>query len=133
MVFLDTSAVVAVLAGEPDAASFAVKLEAEPQRISAGHVLLEASTRLASLLGLTPTVADGLITRLFREADVGIVPITAEVAQIAVAAFERYGKGRGAVANLNLGDCLSYACAKAHDARLLGKGHDFSQTDIARA
>lgn len=133
MVFLDTSAVVAVLAGEPDAASFAVKLEAEPQRISAGHVLLEASTRLASLLGLTPTVADGLVTRLFREADVGIVPITAEVAQIAVAAFERYGKGRGAVANLNLGDCLSYACAKAHDARLLCKGHDFSQTDIARA
>lgn len=133
MVFLDTSAVVAVLAGEPDAASFAVKLEAEPQRISAGHVLLEASTRLASLLGLTPTVADGLVTRLFREADVGIVPITEEVAQIAVAAFERYGKGRGAVANLNLGDCLSYACAKAHDARLLCKGHDFSQTDIARA
>ncbi|MGD0334219.1 MAG: type II toxin-antitoxin system VapC family toxin [Xanthobacteraceae bacterium] len=133
MVFLDTSAVVAVLAGEPDAASFAAKLEAEPERISAGHVLLEASTRLASLLGLTPTVADGLVTRLFREADVDIVPITEEVAQIAVAAFERYGKGRGAVANLNLGDCLSYACAKAHDARLLFKGSDFSQTDIARA
>jgi len=133
MVFLDTSAVVAVLAGEPDAASFAAKLEAEPERISAGHVLLEASTRLASLLGLTPTVADGLVTRLFRQADVDIVPITEEVAQIAVAAFERYGKGRGAVANLNLGDCLSYACAKAHDARLLFKGSDFSQTDIARA
>jgi len=133
MVFLDNSAVVAVLAGEPDAASFAAKLEAEPERISAGHVLLEASTRLASLLGLTPTVADGLVTRLFREADVDIVPITEEVAQIAVAAFERYGKGRGAVANLNLGDCLSYACAKAHDARLLFKGSDFSQTDIARA
>ena len=133
MVFLDTSAVVAVLAGEPDAASFAAKLEAEPERISAGHVLLEASTRLASLLGLTPTVADGLVTRLFREADVDIVPITEEVAQIAVAAFERYGKGRGAVANLNLGDCLSYACAKAHDAQLLFKGSDFSQTDIARA
>ncbi len=133
MVFLDTSAIVAVVAGEPDAAGFAAKLEAEPERISAGHVLLEASMRLASLLGVTPTVADGLVTRLLREADVGIVPITEEVAQIAVAAFERYGKGRGGVANLNLGDCLSYACAKAHDSRLLYKGHDFSQTDIARA
>jgi len=37
------------------------------------------------------------------------------------------------VANLNFGDCLSYACAKVHNARLLFKGHDFSQTDIARA
>jgi ribonuclease VapC len=133
VIFVDTSAVIAILVAEPDAASLAAKLEAERERISAGHVILEASMRLASLLGLTPTVADQLVTRLLREAEIRIVPITEDIARSSVEAFERYGKGRGVPANLNFGDCLSYACAKAHDARLLFKGHDLSQTDIARA
>jgi ribonuclease VapC len=133
MIFVDSSAVVAILAGEPDAASLAAKLEIEHERISAGHVILEASTRLASLLGLAPAVADGLVTGLIREADISIVPITEEIAHVSVTAFERYGKGRGVVATLNFGDCLSYACAKTYSARLLSKGQEFSQTDIARA
>jgi ribonuclease VapC len=133
VIFLDTSAIVAMLAAEPDAAALAAKLEAERERISAGHVILEASMRLATLLGLTPTIADGLVTRLLREADVAIVPITEEIAHVAVTAFERYGKGRRNRASLNFGDCLSYACAKTHSARLLFKGEDFAQTDIARA
>jgi ribonuclease VapC len=133
VIFVDTSAVVAILAGDAEAGSLAAKLEVEQQRISAGHVILEASMRLASLLGLAPTVADGLVAGLIREADISIVPITEEVAHLSVTAFERYGKGRGVVANLNFGDCLSYACAKTHSARLLVKGHDFSQTDIGRA
>ena len=50
--FVDTSAVVAILADEPDAASFAHKLEAAHQRLAAPHVILEASMRLSTLLGL---------------------------------------------------------------------------------
>jgi ribonuclease VapC len=50
----------------------------------------------------------------------------------AVACFESFGKGRHA-ARLNLGDCLSYACAKAYRSPLLFKGDDFSRTDIATA
>jgi ribonuclease VapC len=133
MIFVDTSAIVAILAADPDAANLAAKLEVERERVSAGHVVLEAAMRLATLFGLTPIVADGLVTRLLHEAEITIVPITADIAHVAVAAFERYGKGRGVVANLNFGDCLSYACAKVHNARLLCKGHDFSPTDIARA
>jgi len=132
VIFVDTSAIVAMLAAEPDAPALAAKLEAERERISAGHVILEAAMRLATLLDLTPTVADGLVTRLLREADIGIVPITEEIAHVSVAAFERYGKGRGNRARLNFGDCLSYACAKTHRARLLFKGGDFAQTDIAK-
>jgi ribonuclease VapC len=132
MIFVETSAVVSILAAEPDAATLAEKLEADRERICAGHVILEASMRLATMLGLTPTVADGLVTRLLREADITIVPITEEIAHTSVAAFERYGKGRHPAA-LNFGDCLSYACADAHGARLLFKGKDFGRTDIARA
>jgi len=133
MIFVDTSAIVAILAAEPEAAALAAKLGAEPERISAGHVVLEASMRLASQLGLTPTVAGRLVTRLLREADISVVPITEEISHGSIAAFERYGRGRGSTANLTFGDCLSYACAKAHDARLLFKGHDLAQTDAARA
>lgn len=61
------------------------------------------------------------------------MPITEEIAHISVAAFERYGKGRSHAASLNFGDCISYACAKAHAAKLLFKGKDFSKTDISQA
>ena len=89
--------------------------------------------RLSTLLGLSPSTADELLTRLIRTAGIEVVPITEDIAHRAVAAFERYGKGRGSAANLNFGDCLSYACAQAHGAPLLFKGGDFTQTDIARA
>ena len=132
MIFIDTSAIIAMLAAEPDGAALAAKLQAEDQSISAGHVILEASMRLAPLLRLNPTAADTLVTRLLREAGTAIVPITEDIAHAAVIAFERYGKGRNRAA-LNIADCLSYACAKAHGARLLFKGDDFARTDIAKA
>jgi ribonuclease VapC len=133
VIFVDSSAVVALLTADPDAAALAAKLEGDAERISAGHVILEASMRLASLFGLTAVAADGLVTRLLREAAISVVPITEDIGHAAVAAFDRYGRGRGAGGNLNFGDCLSYACAKAHGARLLFKGHDFSQTDVVGA
>jgi ribonuclease VapC len=133
MIFVDSSAIVALLAADPDAAALAGKLDSDSERISGGHVILESSLRLASLFGLAPAAADGLVTRLLREAEIDIVPITEDIGHAAVAAFERYGRGRGSVGNLNFGDCLSYACAKAYGARMLFKGHDFSQTDVVSA
>jgi ribonuclease VapC len=52
-------------------------------------------------------------------------------ARLAVKAFADYGKGRGHPAQLNLADCLSYACARAQGVPLLYKGRDFSHTDLA--
>jgi len=133
VIFVDSSAIVAMLAAEAEGRALARKLEADRERISAGHVIVESSMRLAALLDLTPTAADELVTRLLREAEIEVVPITEEIAHVSVAAFERYGKGRRNRAGLNFGDCLSYACAKTHGARLLFKGNDFTHTDIARA
>jgi ribonuclease VapC len=133
VIFVDTSAIIAIIAKEPNAAVFADKIEAEDERITSAHVLLEASMRLASILSLSPTVADALVMRLLGEAAIAFVPITEAIGHDSVAAFERYGKGRKNRAGLNFGDCLSYACAKAHGARLLFKGGDFAHTDIARA
>jgi ribonuclease VapC len=45
----------------------------------------------------------------------------------------RFGKGQGHPAQLNFGDCMAYALAKAHDAPLLYVGDDFARTDISSA
>jgi len=132
VIFVDTSAIVAMIAAEPDGPILADKLERTGDNITAGHVILESSMRLSSLLDFSPTTADSLVTDLLRKTSTEVVPITEETAHVAVAAFERYGKGRGK-ARLNFGDCLSYACAKVHGARLLFKGDDFADTDIAKA
>lgn len=132
MIFVDTSAIIAILAAEPEAAMFAAKIQAERDRISGAHVVLEASMRLATISGATPITAEGQIMRAFRDGNIAVMPITEDIAHIAVTAFERYGKGRDK-AGLNFGDCLTYACAKAHGARLLFKGDDFTHTDIVRA
>ena len=50
---------------------------------------------------------------------------------LALGAFDRFGKGSGHPARLNLGDCFAYAMAKQHGVPLLYKGDDFSQTDLA--
>ena len=72
---------------------------------------------------------------VFATADGGVtvVPIPDEIGRLAVEAFGRFGKGRGGKAQLNLGDCLSYATARAHAARILFKGDDFVHTDLKSA
>ena len=129
--FVDTSALVAILAREPDAAALVAEIERSPPVITAGHVLLEAAMRLATLLGVDPIEAESAIGELLAEARIDVVPITREIAHEAVVAFSRYGKGRRNRAQLNFGDCLSYACARHHDVPLLFKGDDFAATDIA--
>ncbi len=84
---------------------------------------------LASRLDLPPLEAQDLFDDFASQSGVAEVSIDEGVGRLAVECFERYGKGRHP-AGLNFGDCLSYACAKAHGAALLFKGGDFAQTDV---
>ena len=129
--FVDTSAIVAILCGEPDAADLAQRLAAATRRLTSPVVRLESCMVLAAKLDLAPAQANALFDAFVEEADLTIVAIDDAIGALAVACFESFGKGRHP-ARLNLGDCLSYACARAHRAPLLFKGADFSQTDIAR-
>jgi ribonuclease VapC len=54
-------------------------------------------------------------------AGIELAPVDADQAQIARQAFRQSGKGRHPAA-LNLGDCFSYALAKASEFPLLFKG-----------
>jgi ribonuclease VapC len=131
--FIDTSVIVALLADEPDAAAYAERIGQAADCFTSGLVVLEASMRLATMLDIDPVVVETRVRALMEEADIAMLPIDGMIATAAVRAFAEYGKGRGHPAQLNLADCMSYACAKVHDMPLLFKGNDFSRTDIAAA
>ncbi|WP_276120433.1 type II toxin-antitoxin system VapC family toxin [Pararhizobium qamdonense] len=131
--FIDTSAIIALLAGEPEAGDFAGRISGAPSRATSGLVILEASMRLSTMLDLDPLLIERRVRVLIDEAEIEILPIDGTIATASVRAFAAYGKGRGHPAQLNLADCMSYACAKVHGMPLLFKGNDFSRTDIAAA
>ncbi len=133
MSFVDTSAIVAILLGEPEADLFADFLANDPVRITAPHVRLESAMILARNLGLEVQVAEQLFDDFLTEAKVQIIPITDSIGREAVRAYSIFGKGRGHPAQLNFGDCLSYACAAVHKLPILFKGGDFLHTDLSAA
>ena len=69
------------------------------------------------------------VRALLREGRFQVASVIEEHADLAIEAYDNYGKGRGRKANLNLGDCFSYALAKATGLPLF-KGNDFTQTDL---
>jgi ribonuclease VapC len=73
-----------------------------------------------------------VLDELVAESGVEIIPIDAAQAEIAWAAFKRFGKGRHAAA-LNLADCFAYALAQISEAPLLYIGADFAKTDMRSA
>jgi ribonuclease VapC len=128
-VVLDTSALLAILLGEPERDQFIAALaEAADPLISAG-TLLESSLVVQSKLG-----DDGLADLDELLATAGVRCVAVDLAQVhaARAAFARFGKGRDA-AGLNYGDCFAYALAKVAQVALLFKGDDFGQTDLVAA
>ncbi|MGN6307070.1 MAG: type II toxin-antitoxin system VapC family toxin [Mesorhizobium sp.] len=126
---IDASAIVAVLANEPERASFFDRMRTGKKSTSPISVF-EASIALGKLTGSCVS-ALGEIMRFLELADIEVLPIEADVLPELCVARDRYGKGSGHPARLNLGDCVSYAMAKRAGVQLLYKGSDFAQTDMA--
>ena len=129
--FVDTSVIVAILSEEEDADEWTGKLEKAPSKLTSALVILEATMQLSSKLAIDPRDAGNVVERMLAASDIQVVPIEQREAGLAIEAFTHYGKGRGGPAQLNLSDCLSYACAKSREIPLLYKGNDFSHTDLA--
>ena len=127
--FVDTSAVVAILHEEEDAAALMALLARADRRLTSASVRLESAMALSRLADIPPSRAQQFFNDFLSRAEVEEIAIDEPTGRLAVSCFERYGKGRHP-ARLNFGDCLSYACAKTAGARLLFKGDDFSQTDV---
>lgn len=129
MIVVDTSALIAILDKEPDAALYAEAIaEADSPLISAA-TLLELHIVMLNRRGAR---AAQIVDRLIQEAGFQIEYFTAQHLELAREAYARYGKGRNS-AGLNYGDCFSYALAKATGLPLLFKGEDFSKTDLPSA
>ena len=128
--FVDTSALMAIILKEPEADRFIERLQDAKNRYTSPLVVLEAVMRLSSLLDASVPEIKAFVGKLLSEAGVEIIPLNAHMADLAIEAFDRFGKGRHP-ARLNLADCMSYAAAKAYRSPLLYKGDDFSKTDMA--
>jgi ribonuclease VapC len=126
--FVDTSVIAAILLDESDARALSAQVEAGTGRLTSSAVRLETCMVLASRRDVPPLRAQHYFDGLASQMRLTEIPIDERIGRLAVDCFERYGKGRHP-AQLNFGDCLSYACAKAHGARLVYKGGDFAHTD----
>lgn len=126
---VDSSALVAILFKEADAAAYATALRDAPSRAVAAPTVVEAAMVAEGRAG--PGMGAEL-DDLLGAVDAEIVPFTAEHAALARDAWRRYGKGRHP-AGLNLGDCYAYALSKARGEPLLFKGEDFARTDVKAA
>jgi ribonuclease VapC len=130
--FLDASAMVAILVEDSDAASLTKRLEQAVAPCTSPIAIYEAVAGVARARTVEIQTAETILDRFLEQARVQVVPITAEIGRRALTAFERYGRGRHPAA-LNMGDCFAYACARVLDLPLLFKGDDFPLTDITVA
>jgi ribonuclease VapC len=134
MLVIDSSAIVAMMLDERGADALAQRLAAEPrgERLMAAANYVEAGTVLAGrrrdpLQG----VAD--LDAFLETFGITVAAIDEDLARAAIQARIRFGKGFGASAGLNFGDCFAYALAKIHNAPLLFIGDDFGATDVTPA
>jgi ribonuclease VapC len=125
-VIVDTSAIIAILRSEREAAAMADALDrAEICRMSA---LTYVEAAVVTDSNKNPVLSRRL-DDLLRDAEIQVESVTAKQAEIARYAYRDFGKGRHK-AGLNLGDCFAYALAKEIGEPLLFKGEDFGRTDI---
>jgi ribonuclease VapC len=128
MIAVDSSALVAILEAEPDAAIYAKAIQ------EAEELFVSAVTVLETGMVIRARRGEAGLARMWRflveDNDFQIVPFGEEHAREALAAFARFGKGTQSPARLNICDGAAYALARSMDAPLLFKGSDFNPTDL---
>jgi ribonuclease VapC len=128
--FVDASALVAIIAREPDSLELAIRVRDDRDPIWSPITAWETVTALCRSYGYAIDRARQAVTEVAAARPFRLVTIGETEAEFALDAYQQYGKGRHPAA-LNMGDCFAYACAKANGARLLYKGNDFALTDLA--
>ena len=129
--FVDASALIAIIAGELEQDSLGSRLRDEPDRLWSAMSCWEAISGLRSSYGWSMAAARDEVETTAERFAMRLVEVGEQERTMALDAYERFGRSSGHAAKLNMGDCFAYACAKANDAKLLYKGNDFSRTDLA--
>lgn len=138
--FLDASAIIALLLPETDAGDLTARLDAQGTgfhvsplvRFEAIAGLARARCRDGSPEARQRALAQArdAVDALIEDLACTDIPITTEVGEAALEAASTYGKMVGHSAALNFGDCFAYACARSRGLTLLYKGADFARTDL---
>src|SRR6516225_12310126 len=115
---IDSSAIIAVLLNEANAAQIAEAIDSGSQRLLSAASLLEASIVIESRKG---EAAGRELDLLIYRAAIEVVAVDQEQAELARIAWRRFGKGRYP-AGLNYGDCFAYALARTRQLPLLFQG-----------
>lgn len=125
---IDTSVVIAILRAEDDARLLVETLGTATQRMMSAGGYLEAGIVMARRDG-----RQDVLDEFIKRAEIEVAAVTEVEAKEGLRAYQQYGRGSGHPANLNFGDCFSYALAKTRNLPLLFKGDDFVHTDIEPA
>lgn len=123
MIAVDTSALIAIVLGEPEADACIAALETDDE------ILISSGTVAETLIVASRRHVGEEMQSLIDGLGLDVVPLSLASARQVADAYARWGKGIHAAA-LNLGDCFAYAVAKQHGCRLLYVGNDFAKTDI---
>jgi ribonuclease VapC len=123
MIAVDTSALMAILLGEPEADACVAALETEAE------LLISAGTVAEALIVSARRGVGDEMTRLLDGLGFEVIPVTPAAARRISQAYQQWGKGVHP-ATLNFGDCFAYEVARENGCRLLHVGNDFAGTDI---
>ncbi len=129
--FVDASAIVAILTREAGYEALAAALDGAATRATSPVAVFEAALGIRRKRFCAVGEAEQDVLELLTAAQVRIVAIAEAESHAALDAFSRYGKGTGHPAQLNLGECFAYAVARGIGAKILFAGADLSMTDIA--
>lgn len=130
--FIDASALTALLTNESDARELLARLQRTKRRLTSPLAVWETAVAIARVLDIGVSEAGQAVHDYLILMEIELVAVPPQAARIALDAFERYGKARHP-AQLNFGDCFAYACAKHFRQPLMFKGADFSGTDLEAA
>ena len=133
MIVVDSSAIIAILFGEPTAEALLERLSRDSERTLSVASYLETGTALAGRRKSNRLQAIADLDNFLDEASITLAPVDAAQVRIALQARIQFGRGMGHGGVLNFGDTFSYSLAKMLDAPLLFVGNDFSTTDIRLA
>jgi ribonuclease VapC len=132
MIFVDASAMTAALKNEPAADRIFDCLEGNGPFFTTPIAVYETVLAVARISKSTVPDATADVIEFLSGSLIEVRPIVAEQGVAALSAFARFGKGRHP-AKLNMGDCFAYAAARAHNAKILFVGDDFTHTDLESA
>lgn len=121
---------IAILANEPERPRLIQALDGAPRPKMSTATYVEATIVADSRF---EKVVSRRVDELMSTTGIELIPLTADQAHLARAAYRDFGRGSGSPARLNLGDCFSYALAKDLDEPLLFVGADFTHTDVRSA